>query len=250
MNLKPMFLGVFAFFALESAVPAFADSIAVTVLGTANPYLAGQPGGTNCCGGDTAPGGSPTYVPATVTPGSTLTFSGSGGFNYGGGAPASSLDGDNNGVSLTYIYNQTGDYGTGIAGALGVNVDGLVGVFLTAAQPSGPAPSQLDYNALGLDAASYAPGLNQIFWIGDGLTGLGSGSVQTFVVPTGASRLFLGMVDGCCWYNNSGVASVTVTGVTLGSGVPEPSTWALMLTGFVGLGLASRRAARRVAKVA
>lgn len=250
MNLKPIFFGVFAFFALESTVPAFAGSITVTVLGTANPYLAGQPSGTPCCSGDSAPGQSPTYVPATVTPGSTLTFSGSGGFNYGGGAPASSLDGDNDGTSLTYIYSQTADYGTGIAGALGVNVDGLVGVFLTGAQPSGPVPSQLDYTALGLGAASYTPGLNQIFWIGDGLTGLGSGSVQTFLVPTSATRLFLGTVDGSGWNNNSGIGTVTVSGVTLSAGVPEPSTWALMLTGFVGLGLASRRAARKVAKVA
>ncbi|HEY3242752.1 MAG TPA: hypothetical protein VGM03_05305 [Phycisphaerae bacterium] len=46
------------------------------------------------------------------------------------------------------------------------------------------------------------PGLRQPFFIGDGLTGTGSGAVQQFLVPDGATRLFLGTIDGCEWSNN------------------------------------------------
>ena len=142
----------------------------------------------------------------------------------------------------------TSDYGTGLSGPLQVNVDALVGVFLTGATPSGAAPASLDYKVLGLDAASYSPGVNQIFWIGDGRTGLGSGAVQNFVVPVGATRLYLGTVDGSGWFNNSGSASIAIAGLTpLTSGVPETSTWGMMLMGFAGLGLAGYRKARRSA---
>ena len=86
----------------------------------------------------------------------------------------------------------TTDAGTGISGPQNVNVDGLVGVFVNGT-PSGVAPATLDFAgdavSTGLDFASLAPGLDQIFWIGDGLTGIGTGSVQQFTVPTGATGL-------------------------------------------------------------
>lgn len=235
---------------IATAGLAHAAIVTVTVNGSSNPFLAGQPGGTNCCGGDSTPGQGAAFVPATLTPGSTLHFSGTGGFNYAGGTPSSSLDGDNDGTSLTYTYSMTADYGTGLSGPKQVNVDGLVGVFLTNAVPSGAAPAQLDYGTLGLGAASYSPGVDQIFWIGDGLTGLGSGTVQSFIVPVGATRLFLGTVDGSGWFNNSGLGTIAIDGVTpLASAVPEPSTWALMVLGFAGIGFARYRQ-HRTAKIA
>jgi PEP-CTERM motif len=36
------------------------------------------------------------------------------------------------------------------------------------------------------------------------------------------------------------------TNVGMTSGVPEPSTWAMMLLGFVGLGFAFRQSRRKV----
>jgi hypothetical protein len=52
-----------------------------------------------------------------------------------------------------------------------------------------------------------------IFFIGDGLTsdsnaGFFDGEQQSFIVPSGATRLFLGTVDGEGWYNNTGSFSV------------------------------------------
>jgi hypothetical protein len=46
--------------------------------------------------------------------------------------------------------------------------------------------------------------------------------------------------------NNNGVSAMSES-VTVGSSVPEPSTWAMMLLGFIGLGFAFRRPRRKAA---
>jgi hypothetical protein len=55
-----------------------------------------------------------------------------------------------------------------------------------------------------------SPGVQQVFFIGDGLTGTGSGTTQQFVVPPGATRLFLGTMDAYEWNNNAGSFGVTL----------------------------------------
>ena len=50
----------------------------------------------------------------------------------------------------------------------------------------------------------------------------------------------------CCG-GASGVDFTTPEGITLGGGVPEPASWALMLVGFGGLGAALRHRRRRLA---
>ena len=78
--------------------------------------------------------------------------------------------------------------------------------------------------------------LKQTFYVGDGLT---SGGVQQGrIVPAGATRLYLGTMDGYEWSNNSGAFTARV------DVVPEPSSL-LCLAGCVLIGL---RLARRVAK--
>jgi PEP-CTERM motif len=52
----------------------------------------------------------------------------------------------------------------------------------------------------------------------------------------GYSAAFTGVVDGVGYYNIQGSAA-------LSSAVPEPSTWAMLLVGFVGLGFAGYRRA-------
>lgn len=237
--------------ALALPAAASAGSATVTVLGSANPFLAAQPAGTSCCGGDSAPGQSPTLAASggQLIAGHVLTFSATGGVSYAGGAPAAGADGDNDGVNYTYRYGMPNDYGTGIAGAQDVNVDGLVGVFVSGT-PGGAAPSPLNFDpsggSTGLDFASLSPGLDQIFWIGDGLTGIGSGAVQQFTIPTGATGLWLGTVDGSGWFNNSGFLTVTVNGLAA-AGVPEPATWGLMIMGCMMVGGGLRARSRRLA---
>lgn len=74
----------------------------------------------------------------------------------------------------------------------------LAGVFTSDTEPVDPAPLILDFSStsIGTSFASLAPLLNQTFFVGDGLTGTGSGAVQSFFVPDAATRLYLGIVDG------------------------------------------------------
>jgi hypothetical protein len=81
----------------------------------------------------------------------------------------------------------------GISGILLPNRMALLGVFLSDAEPGDPAPPRLDFNTIGLDFASITPLLQQTFFIGDGRDA--SGALQSFVVPEGATRLFLGIAD-------------------------------------------------------
>ena len=69
-----------------------------------------------------------------------------------------------------------------------------------------------------------------------------------FVAPTGAVALQLGVNDDL-FGDNSGALRVQVDGSTFTAGVPEPTTWALMLSGF-GLAGAALRARRRQAVTA
>jgi hypothetical protein len=135
---------------------------------------------------------------------------------------------------------------TNVSGAGGISglIDSqasffLVGVFLASSQPS-TAPPALDFSA-GANGQSFLtlrPQLGQVFFIGDGLTGTGTGDLQQFVVPSGATQLFLGFVDSCnlpggspgCYYDNSGSFSVTanvstitgpLTNETVGGGSPS-----------------------------
>ena len=222
------------------AVPglAMASSANVSVSGQANPFTAGQTAGFACCGGDVTPGQSPTLVPLVVAGGDVLSFAATG-LTDGAGTGATGPDG-------AYVFDMA-DYGTGVAGADGVTVLSLVGVFLDASTPSlGTQPGRLNFNVLGLNFAALAPGLGQIFFIGDGVDS--SSVTQLFTAPTGATRLFLGTVDGFQWNNNSGAYDVTVnlTAGNGGDGVPEPAAWALMIAGF-GMAGASLRHRRAVA---
>lgn len=96
---------------------------------------------------------------------------------------------------------------TSISG-IRANRDGFfAGVFLADGVPSGTAPAALDFRnvnkgGMGIDFASLSPVLNQVFFVGDGRTGLGA--LQNFVAPVGATRLFLGSLDA--WYTSTGAA--------------------------------------------
>jgi hypothetical protein len=106
----------------------------------------------------------------------------------------------------------------------------LVGVFTPAGGPSGLAPTGLDFTGtggIGTSFLSLSPALDQLFFIGDGLTGTGSGTVQQFVAPAGAGTLYLAISDSVgASGNNSGSITVDVASV---SSVPEPSSAVFLL---------------------
>jgi hypothetical protein len=181
----------------------------VTVPGTADVWLAGQPDGTMLSSGspdgdiDTAPADSPVVIP--VVAGTTLTFSATGGTSYTGGlCTGQSPDG-----GCTVLLASEGP-DNGIS-SLAVPMNALIGAFLDASVPGGQPPTPLDASGSN-DFTTLAPLLRQVFFIGDGLTGAGTGAVQRFTVPAGATRLALASSDEAGGnYNNTGQFSVTVS---------------------------------------
>jgi hypothetical protein len=222
------------------AVVAVPTTIAVS--GSANPWLAGMPDGSSAAAGDTAPNQSPVLVDTVaITPGTTLLFSASGLASYDNTnffGPRGDFAGTTFGF-LTHLalLGMPGEE-NGI-GNVNAPLSSLVGVFLDANQPSlSDAPAMLDFGvggnvAGGIDYATLSPLLKQVFFIGDGRTS--TDLQQGVVVPVGATRLYLGTMDGFGWDGNGGSFDVSVTAV------PEPETYALLLAGLGLVGWKLRR---------
>jgi hypothetical protein len=193
----------------------------VIVPGTSNPWLAGLPDGASAQQGDVAPANSPVLAPIPIFPGTFLTFTAEGLVNNNPVPGGSEPDGGS--LQIHVAEN-------GIAGFT-APINALLGVFLNDSLPTSSAVP--DPYVFTPDALTIAPDLKQVFFIGDGMR-LG-GDIQQFLVPSGATRLFIGTMDGAQWNNNYGEFSVTV--------VPEPSTWALGIIGglWFATGLSKRR---------
>lgn len=219
---------------LASSAAAQAAGTTVTVAGQADLYDAVTPG--------TYDGLNPIAI--NVTGLSALTFSvsslaGASGngvsVNIGSGSDFSNADGS--------AHSGENVFAAGSLSGISAPTSGfLAGVFTGAATVATPAT--INFNTSGTSFASLSAGLQQTFYIGDGLTGNGTGATQTFYVPTGATTLYLGVTDACgfnggpgCYGDNTGGYSVTTQTV---SAVPEPATWALLLSGLLVIGFTRR----------
>jgi hypothetical protein len=172
------------------------------VLGTANIFGAGHdrppaPGG----GGAGTP---PTMwsIPAGMT---KMTVTGATGIVK----PIAMFPDDNGASGDLAGPTDVESYG-GISGIV-QNNNGmfLVGVFVTDVPPAGEGPERLNFSGQ-MDFEELAPLVGQTFFIGDG-------AGRRYIVPSGASRLFLGFADAYLyigppgWYdNNRGQLAVSV----------------------------------------
>jgi len=207
----------------------------LTVIATSDIYGAGQAS----LPATMYPGTFPPSNSFTAGPGQVLTFSsvtGMVGCNF-------AITNGPDGTCLPGVDTTLTSYG----GLSGIDVYQanffLVGVFLDDSAPSGPGPAVLDYNygtpgSLSTSDPSYSPLLDQVFFIGDGLTGTGAGNEQIFNVPTGADRLYLGFADsfdGVPSFYADNVGSLTATFAITTTTTPEPNCGFLVIGGlFVG----------------
>lgn len=193
-----------------SSIAARGNLTTATISAKGSPWLAGMPNGSTVAptGGNTqgcvAPTNSPTQITALpITPGGKLYFRQTSGQtayeNSGNYGPDGQTD---------WIVRQ--------AAANGINstkapIMSLVGIFLDNRAPNTYSQaSELDFSSDGSrNFSSLSPGLKQVFFIGDGLKN--DGTLQEFVVPAGATRLYLGLMDeNGWWWDNVGQLQTTM----------------------------------------
>lgn len=198
-------------------------NVNVTSMATANPFLAGMPAGSVASMNN--PHNSPDYAGTAAVPrqspfaittlplvaGMPITFDSiSGTARHDPNLADYQPDGQ-----LNSIGHNTNGSENGIRD-ITCPINALVAVFLDNSDPTStavptidPANAPSDYStAAARDRAVYRPALKQIFFVGDGLTS--SGGHQQFIVPEGATRLFLATWDFYEWNNNSGYRTVKI----------------------------------------
>lgn len=189
-------------------------TVAITAQAKANPWLAGMPNGTTANEYDSAPIDTPAQVTGIpITPGAKMNFSFSGGVSYLPGTGANGPDGDTDYVLYNWIYDGFSGGREHGKSNLTAPITAVVGIFLNDANPTtqGAPPTDLDFSSsTSRDFSTLSPQLRQPFFIGDGKRNDGS-TVQDFVVPTGATRLYIGVMDGQQWSDNSGSFTTNVT---------------------------------------
>jgi hypothetical protein len=188
-----------------------------TVQATANPFLAGMPKGSVASLNN--PHDSPDYAGDAKNPrqspfpvkgmplvaGAALTFDSiAGTARHDPSLPYFSPDGE-----LSDIGRNTNGSENGISD-LTAPINALVGVFLTDEQPNrSAAPKALDFRSpTSREFSTLQPQLKQLFFIGDGKTK--DGRPQEFIVPEGATRLYLATWDFYEWNNNAGWREVKI----------------------------------------
>lgn len=180
---------------------------------------------------------TPSPAPQTVIVFATDNLSGAGHFasgstpdpGGGGGGTAAKLVLLQPGIERTVsILSATGTVGCGGSGsnnadggtACGVRTDitswagtagalhprrtmFLAGLFLDNTEPADPAPARIDSSTFET-ATTLAPGLRQVFFVGDGQVGNGTGARQVVTIPTGAARFYLGFAEAPTFVGSPG----------------------------------------------
>jgi len=226
-----------------------ATASTITIPASANIFAAGESSTTGMDPGGGGPGTLPPSLIFAAGSGLTITFSSvTGAANCCLIGAPSTPDGTGGFFSSTSI--------NAFSGVSGIQAPGdmfLVGLFTDGTDYDGVAPATLNFSVIGTNFPSLSPLLWQQFFIGDGLTGNGSGSVQVFNVPTGATTLFLGFADANGLAGNPGfygdnsgflVATFTLNSPTQAP-VPEPATLGLF---GIGLAVVAARLRRRTAR--
>jgi Flp pilus assembly protein TadG len=163
---------------------------------------------------DGEPYESPVQSSITLVQGALIAVSGvSGSGNIGPGDPYGNALGEVNGVVNTPSddWNHATGYEEHGISDVTMPADAVMAVFLGSSLPdNSAAPASLDFStAASRDYTSLSPLVKQPFYVGTGQTT--SGKQQFIVVPNGATRLFVGMMDNMEWSNNSGGYNATIT---------------------------------------
>jgi hypothetical protein len=201
----------------STAMMTFPYTQTNTITGAADPWLAGMPAGTTANFysefGDAAPKNSPVgYSLSGITPGQSIQLAFNGNVTTGGQASTSGYGpGGNPGQINDNIWAaENGGPEHGIANVT-APLGAIIGVYLDDSQPdSTPAPPALDFStADSRNFATLSPQLKQPFYIGSGVRS--DGTLQNFIVPQGATHLYIGVMDFQQWSDNGGSMQTNVT---------------------------------------
>ena len=200
-----------------------AQNTSVTVPGSAQIALAGQPAGTTV-NGDTAPLNAPVPVSMGFSPGQAFSFVATGLVGLSGNIASILPNGTN--------FGATTPGANGIA-SIRASAGALVGVFLSDQVSRSAPPPDVDFLGAAQDIEVVAPLLQQPFFIGSGLTS--QGTPKTFVAPDRATRLLLGIASSES-ARNTGSFKVTATIVT----IPVPAGNVVRVLGTTQIALAGQ----------
>jgi hypothetical protein len=222
--------------------PGMAAPLAMSsVSAEGNIWLAGMPAGTVTFT-DSVPANAPAQAVFTLVGGQALTFTATGLADHCGNFSCGATGPEGEAGSTSHFFGALNNISDVVA-----PLDGLIGVFLGPSVPTvNAAPPRLSFAfEPQRDFVTLTPLLQQVFFIGDGRRADGT-SIQTFIVPAGATRLYLGTMDGFGWAGNSGAFDVAID--SRSPTVPEPTTFALAAVAALSMCAgARRRHLRRVA---
>jgi hypothetical protein len=192
-----------------TAIASRGKIVAANVNADCCPWLAGMPNSAIVAGydGNTKDAKAPDQLPLQLTglpltPGTKLSFRQAGGMTSYMNAADYGPDGQ-----TSWIVRQQPANGINATKA---PLNCLVGIFLDNRAPNTYSmAAELDFtSAASRDFQTLSPGLKQVFFIGDGLDS--SGRLQSFIIPAGATRFYLAIMDEKgWWWDNTGQLQTT-----------------------------------------